>query len=226
MKLTITKKKTKLSIKLAIKKTKQETKEDEDKPKIGFHRVFRPAFCITIYQCQGQTFEHEYNIYDWGFMTEKGMTKAQYVAFTRGKSIDQIGIEDNFFFKIESENENKRMERDFENECFCQDKEFKLIQNSFAVLKRRLDISQKIKKHRTRRLQQIFNDFKYKSGFIKYKITRDEELRKKTIEDKKTLEDKKSLIDRKKYELLTSENPEERPAMQDGAWVWPDHIFQ
>ena len=49
--------------------------------KTGFHRVFRPGFCITVHQSQGDTFNQKYTIYDWDFLHMK--FRGRYVSFTR-----------------------------------------------------------------------------------------------------------------------------------------------
>ena len=51
-----------------------------------FNSLFDLAYCITVYKCQGETFDEPYMIHDWDRMSPKG----KYVAFTRAKTLKQI----------------------------------------------------------------------------------------------------------------------------------------
>ena len=58
--------------------------------KIGLHRVFRPGYCVTVHQAQGDTFAEPFTIHDWNhrFMAGAG----RYVAFTRARAVAQVAI--------------------------------------------------------------------------------------------------------------------------------------
>ena len=47
-----------------------------------FHKYWRPAFCITVYNSQCLTFREPYTIHDWDHFAMKG--RSAYVAITRG----------------------------------------------------------------------------------------------------------------------------------------------
>jgi ATP-dependent exoDNAse (exonuclease V) alpha subunit len=53
-----------------------------------FSDYFYPAFCITTHTSQGQTYNEDYTIHDWGFMDER----LKYVALSRATSIKNIKI--------------------------------------------------------------------------------------------------------------------------------------
>ena len=57
---------------------------------IGVHRCFRPGFCITVHQSQGDTFEGKYTIYDWNHKYMYG--EGRYVAFSRGQRCGDVQI--------------------------------------------------------------------------------------------------------------------------------------
>lgn len=55
-----------------------------------FHTIFYIGFCITIYACQGETFNKPYTIYDWNHKIF--CDKAKYVSMSRATNIDNIQI--------------------------------------------------------------------------------------------------------------------------------------
>ena len=60
------------------------------KEEVGFHRIFRPAFCLTVHQSQGDTFEEPFTIYEWNHWCMRGA--GRYVAFTRAQDMSHMQI--------------------------------------------------------------------------------------------------------------------------------------
>jgi ATP-dependent exoDNAse (exonuclease V) alpha subunit len=50
--------------------------------------LFYPAFCITVFKAQGQTYNEQYMIHEWDKFTDR----MKYVALSRATNIDHIYI--------------------------------------------------------------------------------------------------------------------------------------
>lgn len=55
-----------------------------------FHSLFYPAFCVTVYACQGETYNSPYTIHDWN--TKHFCNRAKYVAMSRSSKLEYIQI--------------------------------------------------------------------------------------------------------------------------------------